>query len=79
MGCLYDSFNQDVGQKAADEALLDEIDAIADNRWRFLAEAARAELARRWWVEPYRRSNRLNLIRCGSTAVSPRRRFLSSS
>lgn len=30
-----------------DEALLDEIDQIADNRSRFLAEAARAELARR--------------------------------
>ena len=30
-----------------DEALLDEIDAVADNRSRFLAEAARAELARR--------------------------------
>ena len=30
-----------------DEALLDEIDAIADNRSRFLADAARAELARR--------------------------------
>jgi predicted RNase H-like HicB family nuclease len=30
-----------------DEALLEEIDAIADNRSRFLAEAARAELARR--------------------------------
>jgi predicted RNase H-like HicB family nuclease len=30
-----------------DEALLDEIDAIAKNRSRFLAEAARAELARR--------------------------------
>ena len=30
-----------------DEALLDEIDAIADNRSRFLAEAARAEIARR--------------------------------
>lgn len=30
-----------------DEALLDEIDAMADNRSRFLAEAARAELARR--------------------------------
>jgi predicted RNase H-like HicB family nuclease len=30
-----------------DEALLDEIDTIADNRSRFLAEAARAELARR--------------------------------
>ena len=30
-----------------DEGLLDEIDAIADNRSRFLAEAARAELARR--------------------------------
>ena len=30
-----------------DEALLDEIDSIADNRSRFLAEAARAELARR--------------------------------
>jgi predicted RNase H-like HicB family nuclease len=27
----------------------------------------------------YRRSNLLNLIRCGSTAASPRRRFLSSS
>jgi predicted RNase H-like HicB family nuclease len=30
-----------------DEGLLEEIDAIADNRSRFLAEAARAELARR--------------------------------
>jgi predicted RNase H-like HicB family nuclease len=30
-----------------DEGLLDEIDAIADNRSRFLADAARAELARR--------------------------------
>ncbi len=30
-----------------DEALLEEIDQIADNRSRFLAEAARAELARR--------------------------------
>jgi len=30
-----------------DEGLLDEIDTIADNRSRFLAEAARAELARR--------------------------------
>jgi predicted RNase H-like HicB family nuclease len=30
-----------------DEALLDEIDAVAENRSRFLAEAARAELARR--------------------------------
>lgn len=30
-----------------DEALLDEIDQIADNRSRFLAEAARAEIARR--------------------------------
>ncbi|MGV1013498.1 MAG: type II toxin-antitoxin system HicB family antitoxin [Methyloceanibacter sp.] len=30
-----------------DEALLEEIDEIADNRSRFLAEAARAELARR--------------------------------
>jgi predicted RNase H-like HicB family nuclease len=30
-----------------DEALLDEIDSIADNRSRFLAEAARAEIARR--------------------------------
>ena len=30
-----------------DEALLDEIDSIANNRSRFLAEAARAELARR--------------------------------
>jgi predicted RNase H-like HicB family nuclease len=30
-----------------DESLLEEIDAIADNRSRFLAEAARAELARR--------------------------------
>jgi predicted RNase H-like HicB family nuclease len=30
-----------------DEALLDEIDQVADNRSRFLAEAARAELARR--------------------------------
>jgi DNA-binding protein YbaB len=30
-----------------DEALLDEIDAMADNRSRFLTEAARAELARR--------------------------------
>jgi len=30
-----------------DEALLDEIDAVADNRSRFLADAARAELARR--------------------------------
>ena len=30
-----------------DEALLNEIDGIADNRSRFLAEAARAELARR--------------------------------
>lgn len=30
-----------------DEALLDEIDSIAKNRSRFLAEAARAELARR--------------------------------
>jgi metal-responsive CopG/Arc/MetJ family transcriptional regulator len=30
-----------------DEALLDEIDQIADSRSRFLAEAARAELARR--------------------------------
>ncbi len=30
-----------------DEALLDEIDALADNRSRFLTEAARAELARR--------------------------------
>jgi metal-responsive CopG/Arc/MetJ family transcriptional regulator len=32
---------------AMEEALLDEIDAIADNRSRFLAEAARAEIARR--------------------------------
>jgi hypothetical protein len=30
-----------------DEGLLEEIDAVADNRSRFLAEAARAELARR--------------------------------
>ncbi len=30
-----------------DEALLQEIDQVADNRSRFLAEAARAELARR--------------------------------
>lgn len=30
-----------------DEALLNEIDEIAENRSRFLAEAARAELARR--------------------------------
>lgn len=30
-----------------DEALLEEIDSVADNRSRFLAEAARAELARR--------------------------------
>jgi predicted RNase H-like HicB family nuclease len=30
-----------------DEGLLEEIDTIADNRSRFLAEAARAELARR--------------------------------
>lgn len=30
-----------------DEALLEEIDSIAKNRSRFLAEAARAELARR--------------------------------
>lgn len=30
-----------------DEGLLDEIDTVADNRSRFLAEAARAELARR--------------------------------
>lgn len=30
-----------------DEALLEEIDEVADNRSRFLAEAARAELARR--------------------------------
>ena len=30
-----------------DEALLEEIDEIAENRSRFLAEAARAELARR--------------------------------
>jgi len=30
-----------------DEALLDEIDMVAKNRSRFLAEAARAELARR--------------------------------
>jgi predicted RNase H-like HicB family nuclease len=30
-----------------DEALLEEIDQVADNRSRFLAEAARAELARR--------------------------------
>lgn len=30
-----------------DEALLADIDAVADNRSRFLAEAARAELARR--------------------------------
>lgn len=30
-----------------DDGLLDEIDAIADNRSRFLAEAARAEIARR--------------------------------
>ena len=30
-----------------DAGLLDEIDAIADNRSRFLSEAARAELARR--------------------------------
>jgi predicted RNase H-like HicB family nuclease len=30
-----------------DQGLLDEIDAVADNRSRFLAEAARAELARR--------------------------------
>jgi predicted RNase H-like HicB family nuclease len=30
-----------------DEGLLEEIDAIADNRSRFLSEAARAELARR--------------------------------
>ena len=29
------------------EGLLEEIDAVADNRSRFLAEAARAELARR--------------------------------
>ena len=28
---------------------------------------------------PYLRSKRLNLIRCGSTAASPRRRFLSAS
>jgi predicted RNase H-like HicB family nuclease len=30
-----------------DKGLLDEIDEVADNRSRFLAEAARAELARR--------------------------------
>ncbi len=30
-----------------DEALIEEIDSIATNRSRFLAEAARAELARR--------------------------------
>lgn len=30
-----------------DEGLLDEIDSVADNRSRFLSEAARAELARR--------------------------------
>jgi hypothetical protein len=30
-----------------DEALLEAIDEVADNRSRFLAEAARAELARR--------------------------------
>jgi metal-responsive CopG/Arc/MetJ family transcriptional regulator len=30
-----------------DEGLLDEIDSIADNRSRFLAEAARAALVRR--------------------------------
>jgi predicted RNase H-like HicB family nuclease len=30
-----------------DEALLEEIDEVAENRSRFLAEAARAELARR--------------------------------
>jgi hypothetical protein len=30
-----------------DEALLEEIDKVADNRSRFLADAARAELARR--------------------------------
>ena len=30
-----------------DEGLLDEIDQVADNRSRFLADAARAELARR--------------------------------
>jgi predicted RNase H-like HicB family nuclease len=30
-----------------DQGLLEEIDAVADNRSRFLAEAARAELARR--------------------------------
>ena len=30
-----------------DEALLEEIDEVADNRSRFLAEAARAELVRR--------------------------------
>jgi metal-responsive CopG/Arc/MetJ family transcriptional regulator len=30
-----------------DEALLEEIDEVADNRSRFLAEAARAKLARR--------------------------------
>jgi predicted RNase H-like HicB family nuclease len=30
-----------------DESLLEEIDAVADNRSRFIAEAARAELARR--------------------------------
>lgn len=30
-----------------DMGLLEEIDAVADNRSRFLAEAARAELARR--------------------------------
>ncbi len=30
-----------------DEGLLDEIDSVADNRSRFLTEAARAELARR--------------------------------
>jgi metal-responsive CopG/Arc/MetJ family transcriptional regulator len=30
-----------------DEGLLHEIDAVADNRSRFLADAARAELARR--------------------------------
>jgi predicted RNase H-like HicB family nuclease len=30
-----------------DQGLLDEIDAVADNRSRFLVEAARAELARR--------------------------------
>jgi predicted RNase H-like HicB family nuclease len=32
---------------ALDEALIEEIDAISDNRSGFLAEAARAELARR--------------------------------